>query len=70
MLVHDLVPGGYSVIIQCTPRRQYSLCCGILRADAPEWNVFQLRLDSRERKLLQEVSYKRGLRSQVKVCCF
>jgi len=31
---------------------------------------FQLRLNSRDRKLLQEVSYKRGLRPQVKVRCF
>jgi len=31
---------------------------------------FLLRLDSRERKLLKEISYKRGLRPQVKVRWF
>jgi len=35
----------------------------------PYYACFQLRLDSHERKLLQEISYKRGLRPQVNVRC-
>jgi len=36
----------------------------------PGYACFQLRLDSHKKKLLQEISYKRGLRPQVNVRCF
>ena len=47
MLVHEVVPGGYSVKVLCTPVREF---CSVaaLREYAPEHNIFLLSMLSVE----------------------
>jgi len=73
MLIHELVPLWlfcYYFMYFLEERFRY---VAVPRDCALEQNIFllsMLSIDSRERKLLKEVSYKRGLRPQVKVRCF